>query len=153
MLAVREEHMDNIILVDSKNEILKLLETFSSSLHSLSSGQVNKEIMAEKLEKYAVVLKMEDDGQDIAFSAFYCNNMIQKIGFLTFIAISPKYKRQGYGKKMLNEVILHCKENGMEKLALEVRKENLGAIEFYKRFGFRIVSEKDLCYGMELNLS
>ena len=54
---------------------------------------------------------------------------------------------------MLNEVILHCKENGMEKLALEVRKENLGAIEFYKRFGFRIVSEKDLCYGMELNLS
>ena len=142
--------MKTIALVDSKNEILKLLEIFSSSLHSLSSGQVNKETMAEKLKKYAVVLKLEDEGQIIAFAAFYCNDVIQKTGFLTFIAISPDFKRQGYGRQMLNSVIQYCKMRGMTKLALEVRKENFGAIEFYKSFGFQITSEKDLSYVMGL---
>ena len=69
------------------------------------------------------------------------------------IAVSDSFRRQGYGKLILESVISYCKQSEMRYLALEVRKENLGAIDFYKSFDFNIMLEKDNCYEMELKLS
>ena len=49
------------------------------------------------------------------------------------IAIHPKYRRRGYGKMLMEHLLKHM--NG--EVVLQVRKSNKGAIQFYKKLGFK----------------
>lgn len=64
------------------------------------------------------------------------NNEIAKI---LMISVSNLYQNRRIGSKLLttflSEIILH----NVKKVELEVKKTNLKAINFYKRFGFEIV--------------
>lgn len=64
------------------------------------------------------------------------NNEIAKI---LMISVSNLYQNRSIGSKLLTtflgEIILH----NIKKVELEVKKTNLKAINFYKRFGFEIV--------------
>lgn len=64
------------------------------------------------------------------------NNEIAKI---LMISVSNLYQNRSIGSKLLttflSEIILY----NIKKVELEVKKTNLKAINFYKRFGFEIV--------------
>lgn len=64
------------------------------------------------------------------------NNEIAKI---LMISVSNLYQNRSIGSKLLTtflgEIILH----NIKKVELEVKKTNLKAINFYKRFGFEII--------------
>lgn len=51
--------------------------------------------------------------------------------YLKLIAVEKKYRKRGYGKKLMN-FILGCTSG----LRLRVRATNESAIEFYEHFGF-----------------
>lgn len=63
------------------------------------------------------------------------------------LAVLSKYRRQGIGKKLLNEVVLFCKDNDIEKLCIEVRKSNYYAIKFYEKNGFKKVGIRKNFYS------
>ncbi len=126
----------------SGEEILDILCAFSSSLTSLSSGRVDRKEMAAKLERYGVVLELRDREQRVGFAAFYCNDMQSRRGFLTLIAVSPERKRRGYGKMLLDAVKTRAGAEGMTELALEVRKDNVQAISFYRKNGFDFLTKE-----------
>lgn len=52
------------------------------------------------------------------------------------ISVSPNFQRQGAGRKMLNHLIEYARPRA-EKLFLEVRPTNPGAIDLYRKTGFR----------------
>jgi len=56
--------------------------------------------------------------------------------FLSKFALSPNFAGQGFGKKIINQVISDAKSSGIKKVELMVEEDNQGAIEFYKKLGF-----------------
>ncbi len=52
------------------------------------------------------------------------------------ISVSPQFQRQGAGRKMLHHLIEYARPRA-EKLFLEVRPSNPGAIDLYRKTGFR----------------
>jgi len=52
------------------------------------------------------------------------------------ISVSPDFQRQGAGRKMLNHLVEYARPRA-EKLFLEVRPSNPGAIDLYRKTGFR----------------
>ncbi len=53
--------------------------------------------------------------------------------------IDPKFHNKGYGKLLLN----HAKELSPNGLYLWVFEDNIGAIKFYEREGFKLIEKRD----------
>ena len=63
-------------------------------------------------------------------------------GYITNIAVSENYRRNGIATTLLKKVYKFAKEQELSFLSLEVRKSNDVAIRFYEREGFDIEGER-----------
>lgn len=63
------------------------------------------------------------------------------------IAVSPDYRRNGLGEKILMQFIEKCRSMNGEKIYLEVRSRNIPAISLYKKAGFEEISVRKNYYG------
>lgn len=61
------------------------------------------------------------------------------------ISVSPAFQRQGAGRKMLEHLIEYARPRA-EKLYLEVRPSNPGAISLYRKTGFREIGVRKNYY-------
>lgn len=52
------------------------------------------------------------------------------------IAIAAKHQRHGWGRKLLEEMMVLARRNAMRRVVLEVRASNVAAIGLYKSMGF-----------------
>ncbi|KAF3885198.1 MULTISPECIES: GNAT family acetyltransferase [Nostocales] len=59
-------------------------------------------------------------------------------GWLNYLAVAPKYQRQGIGRYMVEQATSKLLELNCPKINLSIRTSNTGVIEFYKRLGFKI---------------
>jgi perosamine synthetase len=57
------------------------------------------------------------------------------------IAIADKYTDMGWGKVMMQALILKAEEKSISNISLRVDKTNVHAIMLYKRYGFKISDE------------
>lgn len=130
-----------IIELRNEKDILTVLDHFTPDLHTLASGAVDKKKMAEKFARFADVIAVEENGATVGFSAFYSNDGERRTAYLSMIAVDRNCRNGGIGKILINETVRRSKERGMEKLTLEVRKENLSAIGFYEHLGFSVCGE------------
>ena len=63
--------------------------------------------------------------------------------YLNMIGVDPEYQGRGIGKKILHEVIaLVKKDNRSAGLGLDT--ENKYNLDFYKSFGFKLISDTQL---------
>lgn len=65
---------------------------------------------------------------------------------VTTIAVSPVHRRQGLGKKMMDEILARSKERGVLCATLEVRADNEAAIKMYEKLGFVISGKRKAYY-------
>ena len=63
-------------------------------------------------------------------------------GQITNIATHPDYRRQGYGKAIVQALVKHAKLNGLDSISLEVRESNRAAIDLYTKEGFKIEGKR-----------
>lgn len=70
------------------------------------------------------------------------------------IDLLPECQGQGYGRKLIEVLVAHLKERGINGLMLHVSMKNEGAITFYKRCGFKALyaDKHDMLMGMKLFL-
>jgi len=61
------------------------------------------------------------------------------------ISVSPRFQRQGAGRKMLEHLIEYARPRA-EKIFLEVRPSNPGAIDLYRKTGFREIGVRKNYY-------
>ncbi len=63
-------------------------------------------------------------------------------GQITNIATHPDYRRQGYGRAVVEALVKHAKMNGLDSISLEVRESNKAAIELYTKLGFKVEGKR-----------
>jgi [ribosomal protein S18]-alanine N-acetyltransferase len=62
------------------------------------------------------------------------------------LAVMPKCRRQGEGGALVSTALEEMRSRGVERVFLEVRESNLGAIAFYERFGFSKIGRRKIYY-------
>lgn len=67
---------------------------------------------------------------------------------LELIAVTPACRRNGMGGALLAHCIAEAREAGKERLLLEVRAGNTGAIALYERAGFRCDGRRRAYYPL-----
>ena len=75
-----------------------------------------------------LVVREENDIVGVACGAIQPNSKLR----ILIIALSKKYRRKGFGKKLLNMMIERSLNYGVKKVTLEVRKDS-SAILFYRK--------------------
>ena len=58
-------------------------------------------------------------------------------GHIISLAVDKKYRRRKFGTQLVQTALDIFKKFGIEKVKLEVRAKNKGAIKFYKSLGFK----------------
>lgn len=110
----------------------------------LALGQILSPHFKFSLNDYSNCLVAEVNGYIRGFISYSC---LYEYGELIDLVVSPEYRRQLIGTKLLLEAIKNLRGCGCQILMLEVRKSNLGAINFYKHHGFNIVSCRSNYYS------
>ena len=80
----------------------------------------------------SIVLKKENIILGYAFFSIVATD-----SHLLNITVSSNYQGKGYGRKILEKVILQSSVLGATVIFLEVRISNHRAINFYEKFGFK----------------
>ena len=57
---------------------------------------------------------------------------------INFFVVNQKYRKNGYGSYLMCYLIKQCEDLNIEKLFLEVSKNNIIAAKFYNQFDFFI---------------
>jgi len=58
-------------------------------------------------------------------------------GWLNYLAVAPRFRRQGLGRNMVAEAEARLREMGCPKINIQIRTSNTEVIEFYRRIGFK----------------
>lgn len=58
-------------------------------------------------------------------------------GWINYLAVSPKCRRQGFATQLMREAVRILKDAGCPKINLQIRTSNTDVIAFYKAIGFR----------------
>ncbi len=72
--------------------------------------------------------------------AFAITQVVLDEATLFNIAVHPLFRRQGYGRLLLERLIKILEELGITTLWLEVRVSNINSIALYQKLGFNKVS-------------
>ena len=84
-------------------------------------------VCGEEIAAWAITYSIVDDMQIASF------------------AVNPKFRRQGYGTKLLQQIVSKAKQE-QNLLSLEVRVSNTPAINLYKKCGFSVLGSRRSFY-------
>jgi len=87
----------------------------------------------------AETLVLETDGSIAAFVILEVHRS-RRSGTIVTLDVREKYRRNGYGSRLLVRAEDILSEYGAENYDLQVDVSNRGAITFYKKHGFRTVA-------------
>ena len=65
---------------------------------------------------------------------------LAKKGHIISVAVLEEHRGKGIGSRLIHEALQETKNDAGREAYLEVRVTNAGAIDLYKRIGFRVVS-------------
>lgn len=71
---------------------------------------------------------------------------------IVMIEINQKYRGNKYGTKVMEEIFARAKKFNCNSIKLEVLRNNIAAINLYKKFGFSIDGEDGHFLDMSINL-
>lgn len=83
-----------------------------------------------------------------------CREIVGSVGVHTVldeaevmnVAVSPLFRRRGFGRLLLETALAYCKERGCAFLALEVRESNEAALALYCALGFTVCGRRKNYY-------
>ncbi len=68
-------------------------------------------------------------------------------GQIVNIAMHPKRRRLGVGRKVLNRMLQYLRQNAVSEVFLEVRESNKPALKLYLRTGFKWIGVRKAYYA------
>lgn len=110
------------------NQVIELeTEVFGESL---GYDMLYREVVENETAKYYIY---EENAELIGYlGTWQQEDYAEIVNFL----INPSFQSKGFGKKILNEVLLDMKSNKIAFVTLDVREGNQRAIALYKSLGF-----------------
>lgn len=89
-------------------------------------------LLETNAQKHALILVAEEE-ELLGYAIIY---YVMDEGEIARIAVSPKWRRQGVGRSLLDELCKIGRERGIHRILLDVREGNEGARRFYEEYGF-----------------
>lgn len=90
-------------------------------------------LLAELDNKNSYFIVAVQDNNILGYAGMYC---ILDEGYITNVAVSPLFRGNGIGKRLLNNLLDHAKKSKFSFITLEVRASNFIAINLYNSLGF-----------------
>ena len=125
--------MIRIESVYEQNHIYQIMEQLSTCFFDSS---IDRLMLSHKIAQFGCFQVGYDGNRVVGFVGYYANDVGQKAGYLTTIVVSQQYQRKGIGSQLLHACLDDCRKKGMNRCRLEVRKDNLDALQFYSAQGF-----------------
>ena len=91
---------------------------------------------AKKIFEKAMTFEAWKDNNLTGLIATYFSNLESHSAFITNVSVTKKQMGLGIASELLNSCIEYAHQNGFKEIQLEVNKENIPAINFYKKFNF-----------------
>lgn len=122
-------------------------EVFDIEQESFSdpwSKEAFSKAISDQNNSYLVTLK---DGILVGYCGYWG---VVGEGYIYNVAVRDKYRGQGIGLRMLEELVAEAAGRGITSLTLEVRRSNEPAIQLYKKLGFIEAGVRKNFYTMPL---
>jgi ribosomal-protein-alanine N-acetyltransferase len=84
------------------------------------------------------------EGDDVVGHAVV--SVVADVSELQRIAVDPFHRRDGLATRLLDEVVVLARDEGADRLLLEVREDNRGAIAFYAARNFVEIDRRPRYY-------
>lgn len=132
---------------DDKNLINNIIiECDNAFTEPVSKRDIYCELLQKIHEKGIFIFAHCD--VPMGYCAFYANDCDTKNAFISLIAVKPECQHMHIGKRLLETCFDIAKGQGMKSCSLEVKKDNLRAINFYEKNGFEFLSERENSFLM-----
>jgi len=131
-----------ICIREAKNEDLSNLD----EIEKLSFDQpYSRSILAWLIfDPEVKVFVAEYKGMIVGYAAGITYN---EEGHVISIAVHPNFRRKGIATALLAQLIEFLKKKSVKKIILEVSIDNLPALNFYRKMGFKISRKLRNYYG------
>jgi ribosomal-protein-alanine N-acetyltransferase len=110
-------------------------EIFQIEKEAFGGDSYSMRILEYLLNNADVFLVAEADEQVVGY---ICGEYLFKRGHIISLAIKRGYRGRGIGKELLNMFVRSAVIRGIEEVYLEVSIENVDAINFYRKMGFKV---------------
>ena len=126
------------IVVMQERHLAALAEIERACFHAPWS----ENMLREELGK-GIFLVAEQDGRTAGYVG--CQTVLDE-GYITNVAVSPDFRRQGIARALIAELTAKAGENKLAFVTLEVRESNFAARRLYEKNGFEIVGKRKNYY-------
>lgn len=109
----------------------------------------NKEIIEDSLRLGGKLLVLEDTKSKELLGTSWMTFDGRRI-HLHHIGVLPEHQNRGYGTRLTQKSLEFAKEKGYQ-IKLEVKDDNLKAIEIYKNLGFKRLGDYDIYIVRDLD--
>lgn len=134
-----------------KQDLKKLIES-QKDISDIILSKTSLDDYINKIIEFATIIPYYNDTLMKGFIAYYSNDVLKKNAYLTLIAVHEGYHGEGIGKLLLQTSIADLIHRNFLNYKLEVFKNNLKAINLYKKFGFLVEEDLGDAYLMNLIL-
>ena len=138
--------MDNLkiteMTLDDLNTITPILETEFDNFWNYNT-------IKSELENENSIIIVAKIGNNIV--GFACIWKAVDVMHIMDIVVSKKYRRHHIGRALLKELINLTYKNNINELTLEVKHDNIPAINLYTSFNFQKIGERKNYYGVNNN--
>lgn len=146
---------DNNIIYQIKtakqNDVLLHLKLCNDEFIPKLNTRVNLEEYSIKIHQNAITFEAWNQNQLIGLIATYFNQE-HLFGFITNVSVAKNHMGTGIASKLLEMCINYATTNKYQTIKLEVNKENIPAINFYKKYNFTEIETKTDSLIMNLSL-
>lgn len=112
-------------------------------------GQFKEELAAVPRNRYYIVAQNEAN-QIIGYAGAFSPDLGLDADVLT-LTVASKYRRQGIGRALLDQLITWAKMRKAPAIFLEVREGNVEASPLYESVGFKQISTRSNYYSLGVN--
>ncbi len=112
-------------------------------------GQFKEELASVPRNRHYIVAQ-NDEKEIVGYAGAFSPDLGLDADVLT-LTVTPKYRRQGIGRTMLDHLITWARTRKAPAIFLEVREGNVEASPLYKSAGFEPISTRTNYYSLGVN--
>lgn len=127
--------MFNIIRLNHDNINQYISELSLLEKNNFNNEAYTKDLLYSSINEYDNIIVLLDEDILIGYAIYRTLDIIH----LFKIYIKTEYRRNSYAKGLLDYIIENSKT--FNKIYIEVRKNNINALNFYDKNGFKIINQ------------
>ena len=121
------------------------LQACDAEFHPALSSRVDLSDYARKLATHAARFEAWSGGTLVGLVAVYANAPDRGVAFVSNVSVLPGHIGQGIGQSLMQAAVGQVRARGFARLALEVDAQADAALRLYRRLGFVMLTQGQLC--------